>query len=68
MKIDPADLPQRPNLHYLGGKSYEQLPAYLGGWDVALIPFAINDAKGRWRVQVRDVISGLTAATSITRA
>ncbi|MFL6353783.1 MAG: beta-galactosidase [Bryobacteraceae bacterium] len=32
------------------------------------IPFAINDAKGTWRVQVRDVISGLTAATSIVRA
>src|SRR5581483_2946984 len=32
------------------------------------IPFAINDAKGTWRVQVRDVISGLTAATPIVRA
>jgi hypothetical protein len=31
------------------------------------IPFAINDAQGEWRVQVRDVISGLTAATFITR-
>ena len=42
VKIDPADLPQRLNLHYLGGKKYEELPAYLGGWDVALMPFAIN--------------------------
>lgn len=32
------------------------------------IPFALNDAKGTWRVQARDVISGLTAATSIVRA
>jgi UDP-galactopyranose mutase len=44
VKIDPADLPRRPNLHYLGGKSYDELPAYLAGWDVALMPFAINEA------------------------
>ncbi|HEX6374271.1 MAG TPA: UDP-galactopyranose mutase [Allosphingosinicella sp.] len=44
VKIDPADLPHRPNIHYLGGKKYEQLPVYLGGWDVALMPFAINDS------------------------
>ncbi len=41
-KIDPAALPRRPNLHYLGPKSYDELPAYLAGWDVALMPFAIN--------------------------
>jgi len=44
VKIDPADLPHRPNIHYLGGKTYDELPAYLGGWDVALMPFAINDS------------------------
>ena len=44
VKIDEADLPRRPNLHYLGGKSYAELPAYLSGWDVALMPFAINEA------------------------
>ena len=44
VKIDVADLPVRPNLHYLGGKSYAELPAYLAGWDVALMPFAINDS------------------------
>ncbi|MDB5424423.1 MAG: UDP-galactopyranose mutase [Phenylobacterium sp.] len=44
VKIDPADLPQRPNLHYLGGKSYDELPTYLAGWDVALMPFAINES------------------------
>ena len=44
VKIDPGDLPIRPNLHFLGGKSYEELPAYLAGWDVALMPFAVNDA------------------------
>lgn len=44
VKIDPADLPHRHNIHYLGGKTYDELPAYLGGWDVALMPFAINDS------------------------
>ena len=40
VKIDPATLPQSPNIHYLGGKSYAELPSYLAGWDVALLPFA----------------------------
>jgi UDP-galactopyranose mutase len=44
VKIDPADLPRRPNIHYLGGKPYEQLPEYLAGWDVALMPFALNES------------------------
>lgn len=44
VKIAPADLPLRANIHYLGGKTYEELPAYLGGWDVALMPFAINES------------------------
>ena len=43
VKIDPVDLPRRSNIHYLGGKSYAELPVYLSGWDVALCPFAIND-------------------------
>ncbi|WP_275402982.1 UDP-galactopyranose mutase [Sphingomonas corticis] len=44
VKIDPADLPQRPNLHYPGARAYADLPAVLAGWDVALMPFAINEA------------------------
>ena len=44
VKIDPADLPRRPNIHYLGGKEYKDLPAYLAGWDVALMPFALNES------------------------
>jgi UDP-galactopyranose mutase len=44
VKIDPADLPHRANIHYLGGKTYDELPVYLGGWDVALMPFAINES------------------------
>ncbi len=44
VKVDPASLPARPNIHYLGSKDYTDLPAYLGGWDVALMPFAINES------------------------
>jgi UDP-galactopyranose mutase len=44
VKIAPEDLPRRPNIHYLGGKTYDQLPSYLAGWDVALMPFAMNES------------------------
>ena len=44
VKIDPADLPSRSNIHYLGAKSYRDLPAYIGGWDVALLLFARNES------------------------
>lgn len=44
VKIEAEDLPKRPNIHYLGSKTYEQLPAYLGCWDVALMPFAMNES------------------------
>jgi UDP-galactopyranose mutase len=43
-KIDPAELPRHPNLHYLGQQSYDQLPAFLAGWDVCLLPFALNES------------------------
>lgn len=44
VKISEEDLPRRENIHYLGGKSYQDLPAYLAGWDVALMPFAMNES------------------------
>jgi UDP-galactopyranose mutase len=44
VKIDPADLPKRPNIHYLGQKDYKDLPLYMAGWETAMMPFAINDA------------------------
>jgi glycosyltransferase involved in cell wall biosynthesis len=43
-KITQDDLPQAANLHWLGLKSYAELPAYLAGWDVAIMPFALNDS------------------------
>jgi UDP-galactopyranose mutase len=44
VKIDPAVLPRHPNLHYVGQRAYADLPSYLTGWDVCLLPFARNDA------------------------
>lgn len=44
VKIDPASLPRYPNLHYLGQRPYAELPAFLAGWDVCLLPFARNQA------------------------
>ena len=44
VKISPDDVPKRPNIHYLGSKTYAELPAYLSGWDVALMPFAMNES------------------------
>jgi UDP-galactopyranose mutase len=44
VKIDEASLPRRDNIHYHGIKPYADLPSYLCGWDVALMPFALNDS------------------------
>jgi glycosyltransferase involved in cell wall biosynthesis len=44
VKIDPASLPRYSNIHYLGGKRYEELPTYISGWDIATIPFAMNES------------------------
>lgn len=44
VKIDAAHLPRRGNIHYLGPKQYSELPDYVAGWDVALLPFARNEA------------------------
>lgn len=44
VKIDQESLPKHANIHYLGGKKYEELPAYLSGWDIALLLFARNES------------------------
>jgi UDP-galactopyranose mutase len=44
VKIDPDTLPRPGNIHYLGPKPYNELPSYIAGWDVALLPFARNEA------------------------
>jgi glycosyltransferase involved in cell wall biosynthesis len=44
VKIDPGMLPKLPNIYYLGMKSYQELPSYISGWDVAMMPFAHNES------------------------
>ena len=44
VKIDPALLPHGPNVHYLGMKAYKELPIYFSNWDVAILPFALNES------------------------
>jgi protoporphyrinogen oxidase len=44
VKIDPATLPRRKNIHYMGQRPYSELPEFLAGWDVCLLPFAINES------------------------
>ncbi len=44
VKINPSELPQGANIHYLGAKDYSDLPSYLSGWQVGLLPFAQNES------------------------
>jgi UDP-galactopyranose mutase len=44
VKIDNSRLPRKKNIHYLGAKSYKELPQYIGRWDAAMIPFARNES------------------------
>ena len=44
VKINEEDLPRYENIHYLGGKDYKELPEYIAGWDVAMMPFAMNES------------------------
>jgi len=44
VKISHDALPKNSNIHYIGSRNYQQLPAYISGWDIALIPFAINES------------------------
>jgi glycosyltransferase involved in cell wall biosynthesis len=44
VKISEEDLPRRENIHYLGGKKYDELPNYIAGWGVAMMPFALNES------------------------
>lgn len=44
VKIDQHTLPANKNIHYLGQKSYNELPDYLSHWDVAMIPFLLNES------------------------
>jgi glycosyltransferase involved in cell wall biosynthesis len=83
IKVDPAQFPKRPNLHWLGGREYKDLPAYCKGFDVCLMPFAMNEhteyinptksleymATGRVIVSsaVPDVISNFGSVVKVAR-
>jgi glycosyltransferase involved in cell wall biosynthesis len=43
-KVEPASFPQRDNLQWLGGRDYSELPRYANGFDVCIMPFAMNEA------------------------
>jgi hypothetical protein len=42
VKIEESGLPRNKNIHYLGMKDYKNLPGYISGWDLCIMPFAIN--------------------------
>ena len=44
VKVDPAELPQAEHIHWLGQRQYAELPAHVKGFDVCLMPFALNEA------------------------
>jgi glycosyltransferase involved in cell wall biosynthesis len=43
VNVSASQLPNYRNFHYLGAKRYEELPQYIGGWDIAMIPYAHNE-------------------------
>jgi glycosyltransferase involved in cell wall biosynthesis len=43
-KVDPEELPQATNIHYLGQQAYADLPSFLQSFDLAVMPFALNEA------------------------
>lgn len=56
------DLPDRPNVHWLGAKTYHELPEHVASWDAAMIPFR-DDAATR-----RSEPSGLLACLAANKA
>lgn len=44
VKVDPADLPRAANIHWFGQQDFQTLPSFIKGFDVCLMPFAINKA------------------------
>jgi UDP-galactopyranose mutase len=44
VKMNPKDLPRRPNLHWLGQQAFDSLPRLAAAWDVCMMPFALNEA------------------------
>jgi glycosyltransferase involved in cell wall biosynthesis len=84
VKVDPNDLPQAPNIHWLGQRQYAELPAHVKGFDVCLMPFALNEAteyinptktleymaagKPIVSTAVSDVVHNFTPVVSVARS
>jgi UDP-galactopyranose mutase len=44
VRIDPAALPRRPNIRWVGPQRYEAWPHLMSHWDVCLLPCAFDEA------------------------
>ena len=44
VKVDPATMPRRDNLHWVGQQAFESLPRIAASWDLCMMPFALNEA------------------------
>jgi glycosyltransferase involved in cell wall biosynthesis len=44
VKVSDDSVPRGANIHWMEVRDYRTLPAYISGWDVAIMPFAHNDA------------------------
>lgn len=48
--LEPLDeLLSQPNVHYLGSVPYEQMPRYVAGFDVGIVPFHLNQLTAGMR-------------------
>jgi glycosyltransferase involved in cell wall biosynthesis len=57
--VDLSPLKDVPNVHILGDRPLASLPAYLKGMDVALIPYALNDAtRGIYPMKTQEYLAG----------
>lgn len=70
VKVDPARLPRRPNIHRLGQQPYDVLPQLVAGWEVCPMPLALNEStrfmSQRWR-RASHATRGMTLPSRSTR-
>jgi glycosyltransferase involved in cell wall biosynthesis len=56
--VDTAIIDQLPNVHLLGRKPHDELPAYCSGLDVALIPHKVNELTRHMNpIKLREYLS-----------
>jgi UDP-galactopyranose mutase len=60
--MDAGDLPQAGNIHYLGPRPYDDLPAVVAGWDVGLLPLT---GEGTWPSVISRVCEYLSAGRRV---